>query len=103
MFAFAVGRLGLDKDAFFNMTWCEYDARVIGYWEQEQEEWDRTRSVIAMVRNTVVKQSDQKTPQELVPLPKDKYMTSKPKSSVSQFEKAKRRLGAKIEVDANDS
>jgi hypothetical protein len=53
------------------MTPCEWAFFMEGYKLREEDAWQRTRVVYALIYNTNVDRHHQMKPQELIPLPGD--------------------------------
>ena len=54
------------------MTPREWAACIDGYMLREEDAWQRTRVIYALIYNTHVDRHHQLKPQELIPLPGDK-------------------------------
>ncbi len=57
---------------FYNLTWGAYNCRVRGWLRQEEEKWEHTRTLYAILYNTAVDKKDQKPTEKLIPLRKDR-------------------------------
>jgi hypothetical protein len=56
------------------MTPCEWASCIDGYKLREEDAWQRTRLIYALIYNTNVDRQHQLKPEELIPLPSDKKM-----------------------------
>ena len=60
------------------MTWANYNRYAYGQIKKQAKEWEHTRTVISMIYNANVgKRTDQKQPEQIMPLWTDKI--GKPK------------------------
>lgn len=65
----ALGEVGLSKDAALRMTWGDLWRTIYGYWIRQDREWDRTRTLVAMLYNiNRGKNRAAKRPQKIMPL-----------------------------------
>lgn len=47
----ALGELGLDRHVVLRMSWADFWRKAYGYWLQRDQQWDRTRHILAMLYN----------------------------------------------------
>jgi hypothetical protein len=59
-------------EQFYSLTWGQYNCRVRGWLRLEEEKWEHTRSLYALLYNTNVDKKDQKPKEKLIPLRKDR-------------------------------
>lgn len=68
-----LGEVGLDKDTMLRMTWGNLWRTIYGYWIRDDREWDRTRTINAMLYNiNRGKRQPYKPPHRIMPLAIDK-------------------------------
>ena len=65
-------RAGISYSDFWKMTPSEWAAFIEGYMLREEDAWQRTRVLYAIIYNTNVDHHYQKRPDELIPLPGDR-------------------------------
>lgn len=62
-------------DQFWNLTWVEFEGIIKGYEARQESEWQRTRTIYALLYN--INSKRQKSAKELIPLPSDKIIDIK--------------------------
>ena len=69
-----LGEVGMDKGVMLRMTWADLWRTINGYWIRQDREWDRTRTVVAMIYNMHrnPKKQPHKRPHKMMPLAIDK-------------------------------
>ena len=74
------------------MTWGNLWRMITGYWIRQDREWDRTRTLLAMMYNTSRgKRRSAKTPQRILPLAIDRMGKEKlewTEETYNKFEEA---------------
>lgn len=93
----ALGEAGLDREIVLRSTWGDLWRMIHGHWIRQDREWDRTRTVLAMLYNTHRgKRQKAITPQRILPLAIDRIGRGKAvwtEKKYKKFEKAQKAWG----------
>ena len=88
-----LGEVGLKKDEMLCMTWGDLWRTIFGYWIRQEREWDRTRTLMALLYNQRRgKRNPYKSPHRIMPLAIDKMGAQKyewDEEKYQKFEQAK--------------
>lgn len=61
--------MGLDPEKFWNLSYYEYSVMADGYFRRDERKWAHTRYIAHFLYNQMItKNSEVKTPQQLIPL-----------------------------------
>ncbi|MBC6988932.1 hypothetical protein H9I52_04520 [Hymenobacter sp. BT491] len=63
-----MGELGLRPAEFWALTWNDYDSLCYGHCLRQQQQWEHTRLLYAVLYNQNAPKGKTKTLQELLPL-----------------------------------
>jgi len=69
----ALGELGMDREKVLRMSWADFWRTAYGYWIRRDQQWDRTRHILAMLYNVNRgKGRAAKKPRDIYPLVMDR-------------------------------
>jgi len=90
-----IGEVGLDWEVALRMTWGNLWRAITGYWIRQEREWDRTRTVTAMLYNlNRSKRQPYKPPHRIMPLAIDKIGKRKFEWDEEKYQKFEKALDA---------
>jgi spermidine/putrescine-binding protein len=83
-----LGELRMDKEVVLRMTWGNLWRVIYGYWIGQEREWDRTRTLMAVIINkNRSRKQPYKPPHRIMPLAIDKMGKDKLEWDEEKFQK----------------
>jgi hypothetical protein len=91
----ALGEVGLDREVMLRMTWGDLWRTIYGYWIRQDREWDRNRTIVAMLYNrSRSKRQPYKPPHRIMPLAIDRMGVQAQEWTEEKYEKFDQALKA---------